>query len=342
MGQHDFLEKKFNLYDIYDFVIAVDDSANEVFRKEYGYFRVYENRSKIDIYVTASEQDEIFPTKPAGSVKGFLLPFDEKDNILRYNRGVNLNVLLNYLEALLWWSDKAFLHAGAVSKKGEAFVFMGGGNVGKTSLVLNLVRRGYKYLSDDWLILSEGKAYPFPKKIRVFDYNLKDNEIAKSVLGWKRFYWKGIFKLRDLCQKVAPHRYVRFAFENVKPTFNVDIQKLHPIAEIGSPTSISKIFYLERWDRNYCDTHRNVDPVYLAKKMAYVNMYERNYLFKEYCKYAFKFGIRSEKIESRLHHDIKILCENFKNAQLSRVIVPQDLDLTKKDLKIDLKLILEE
>jgi GTPase SAR1 family protein len=60
-------------------------------------------------------------------------------------------------------------------KNEEAFIFTGGGGVGKTSLVSNFLRRSYEYLGDDWILLGkQGIAYPFPKTVHVFDYNLKD------------------------------------------------------------------------------------------------------------------------------------------------------------------------
>jgi predicted ATPase len=103
-------------------------------------------------------------------------------------------------------------------KNEEAFIFTGGGGVGKTSLVSNFLRRSYEYLGDDWILLGkQGIAYPFPKTVHVFDYNLKDEEIARRVLGSKRYYHKALFRFFDVGEKVVPNRYVRFLFQRFRP-----------------------------------------------------------------------------------------------------------------------------
>ena len=185
------------IYDIHGFTFCVEGIANKMFLREYGWAKV-NVAPKISLYVKPYKGEENLPTKPAGSLKGMYIPFKENEYVLWYEEGVPLNVLISYCEALMYWPDKTILHAGGVTKEGEALLFVGGGNVGKTSSVLNLLREGYEYLSDDWIVIDKNKAYPLPKTLHIFDYNLKNKEVAKSVLGIKRFLYKPFFKLLEV------------------------------------------------------------------------------------------------------------------------------------------------
>ena len=321
-----------DLYDLYGCVLSVEGSVAEYFIKEYGILKRDMPVSKVDLYVKPVMHKEDLPTKLAGSVKGLYLPMKDDENILWYNEGVNSYVVMSYCEGLLYWGNKTLLHSGCVSKKGKAYVFTGSGNVGKTSIVLNLARKGFDYLSDDWLIVGNGNAYPFPKTIHIFDYNLKDKDVANKVLGVKRPLYSVIFTLLKIGKRFAPHRYIKFALQNLSPIFYMDIKKLHPEVKIGNISSISKVFYLERWKSNEFKVVGNIDPKNLARRMALINLYERNYFFKEYYSYAAKYDIKNINIESRFEHDIQVLYNTFKTTDVYKILIPDKANLSTSDL----------
>jgi hypothetical protein len=318
-------------YDTYGFRIAVEGAANSIFLKEYGWARTV-HAAEADLYVRPYSGRDSLPTKPAGSEKGLYIPFGENENTLWYENGVPLNVVLSYCEALMWWPKRTRLHAAAVARNGKAYVFTGAGNIGKTSTVLNLVSNGYAYLSDDWLIISQGKAYPFPKTIHIFDYNLKNKRIARSVLGLKRVYYLPYFKLLEFGRTTAPNRFLRFAFQELKPIFNVDLQKLNPQAKTAPPTRIAKIFYMERKAVKNIKKSNNITAEELASRMAYVNLYEWNFLLREYHRYAYIYGIKNKRIEDRFNHETAIMRGTFDSTEIKRLVIPEKLDLTKLDL----------
>lgn len=322
-------------YDIHDFIVAVEGPADKIFSKEYSHFKVHVTPRKIDLFVKIYEGNEDLPTRPAGSLKGMRIPFADDENTLWYEKGTALEVLLSYCEALMWWPNKVILHTGGVAKNGNALIFTGSGNVGKTSIVLNLLKEGYEYLSDDWIVIGEGKAYPLPKLVHIFDYNLKNKEIARSVLGLKRFFYKPFFELIEAGRKYSPHRYVRYALEFLKPTFCVDLQKINPNAKVASPAFISKIFYLERQDVKDIHVTDDIGADDLARRMAYVNLYEWDFFFREYYKYVSHYGITSKKIENKFNHDFSLMQGTFENAKRYRVTIPIKLDLTS--VKLDSK-----
>lgn len=65
------------------------------------------------------------------------------------------------------------LHGSAVAKDNKAFLFLGANQVGKTTIILNLIyRHNFKLLSDDFLIIKGNRLYAFPDKIRATPFTL--------------------------------------------------------------------------------------------------------------------------------------------------------------------------
>lgn len=321
----------YHRYDVYGFVIAVDGPAKDCFEKEYGRLRTNSTCIKsADLYVRPANKKEL-PTKPLGSNKGMYLPFREGENTLWYNPGVDPYSLLSYCEGLITWDDKAFLHASAVSKAGEAFLFAGGEFVGKTSMVISFLEGGYDFLGDDWVIIGAGKAFPFPKRLHIFDHDLKDKQVAKKVLNSKRFPFRLLFSLLHFADKITPHRYIRFAVQTLTPHFRIDIKELYPHSAVGSSSHVSKVFYLERCDNRVIELEE-VKLEELARRMSYVHLHERIQFLSECFKYAFRFDITNNRIERQFSHDMKIMSETFRAAKLFKLSVPYGTDLTTIDI----------
>jgi len=61
------------------------------------------------------------------------------------------------------------IHAGVVSSNGQGIILAADSGHGKTTLALELVRRGCKFLSDEMAALgrADGWIYPFPRSLRV-------------------------------------------------------------------------------------------------------------------------------------------------------------------------------
>jgi len=327
-----------SVYDVYGFVVTVEGPADEIYSKDYGYFKTSKTPEKVDLFVKVNVTQRSLPTRPYGFHGGIHIPFDEKEDTIWYDQEIlhtnRADLILYATEFLMWWPDKAWLHAGAVAKNGNAYIFTGEGGTGKTSAVLNLTKEGYDYLSDDWLIVGEGVAFPLPKRIHIFDYNLKDKEIAKQILGAKRFYYKPMVKLLEWGSRLSPHRHVRFIFDRLKERtmLSVELCKINPTAKVASPSPISKVFLLDRRNVNSIEIRRDITAKELARKMAYVYMYEWDGMYREYYRYVCHFGVKNRRIESKLRHNFKILFETFRKSELYRIVVPKEMDLTKIDL----------
>ena len=109
------------------------------------------------------------------------------------------------------------------------------------------MREDYNCLTDDWAIIERGKAFPMPKRIRIFDYNLKHKEIAKRVLGFKRLYYYPLCKLLEYGSRFSPHKIHKICFQKIteRTMLTVDIHRIYPEAKVSSPHLFRK-YLLER------------------------------------------------------------------------------------------------
>jgi len=83
---------------------------------------------------------------------------------------------------------RVFIHAGVVAWKGKAIVIPGDSMYGKTSLVVELVKHGALYYSDEYAVIDEsGFVHPFAKTLSVRgiidDY--RQVEVSAESLGGK-------------------------------------------------------------------------------------------------------------------------------------------------------------
>lgn len=83
---------------------------------------------------------------------------------------------------------KVFVHAGVVGWRGQAILIPGQSMSGKTSLVLEMVRAGATYYSDEYAVLDEqGRVHPFPKTLSIREQSLyKQTEYAVETFGGRR------------------------------------------------------------------------------------------------------------------------------------------------------------
>jgi len=109
------------------------------------------------------------------------------------------------------------LHGSAVEKYGKAYLFVGGNAMGKTTLALYLVSKfGFKFLSDDFLLIKNNKILSFVEKQRTLE------DVYKKI--------------------VAP--YLRTSFKAQTKIYN-KYHFLLPSAKLSKVAVISKIFFLE-------------------------------------------------------------------------------------------------
>ncbi len=93
------------------------------------------------------------------------------------------HVYENILHTILSRVRSHFLiHAGVVSLNGQGLILSGKGGHGKTTLVLELVRRGFRFLSDEMAALGrqDRLVHPFPRSLRIRPGTLELTGFAAS------------------------------------------------------------------------------------------------------------------------------------------------------------------
>lgn len=86
-------------------------------------------------------------------------------------------------------ANKGFsmLHAAGIGKNGMVYIFSGRSGAGKTLSLINFLRKGFDYYSDDSVILGKGEIYGF-----VIPLNLRFTYDVESLLGIKFSFKKRI------------------------------------------------------------------------------------------------------------------------------------------------------
>ncbi len=323
----------FDFYNIYNFKIAVFGPVRSSFEKEFSFFKTKSSKENPDLIIKPTER--ILPINVLrGAKESIGIPFEENNNEFLYTFNAPHEPIINYSESLMMWQDKTFIHASAVSKNNKSYIFTGESGIGKTNTVLNLIKNGFDYISDDWLIIGNNKAYPFPKTIHIFCYNLADKEIANAVLGHKVFFYKFICSLLTFVYKISPNRFLNILIDKYRPRFDRPFINIFPKANIGNPCYVEKIFFIEKKDIKKIEIKDNLNPQELATRMSYYNFYEKGSpLFREYSRYVQKSGFCNKKLDNRLKHDYNIMYGTFKNIKLKRVLLPIKINLLEEDLE---------
>ena len=320
-------------YDIYGFRLAVSGTAREGFQRAFRRFRTgdIDPEYEADLWIKeVDNNEEVLPFQRLGDDKGMLLPFGEENNVFLYQRGIPATFILNTAFPLISWSDKCLVHAGTVSKNNRSLMLPALSNVGKTSIVLNLLKKGYKFIAEDLAALStDGIAYPFEWGTLLPNYLVTDDElIARRILGRKyafRFGYKLYLNAWHYLNTHFPSRRVRWLLEtSFAPRYSANIEALFPGAKIDVSPPISHVFFLQKCNGAKV-LIRRTSAENTADRMAFVILtaiLEMNRILDEYYKHAARGGKRSKRIEERFSHDREIILAAIRNTQVFEVLIP--------------------
>ena len=149
--------------------------------------------------------------------------------------------IFDFIMELKFLTDKtkgaSFIHASSIEKGGKAILFVAAGGAGKTSVMLQILKReGWRYLSDDLSIIdSDGRVYFNPKYIQIYPYNVK-NDLELHTLLMKG---RGVFDKLNWF-----YRKLRYGESSVRR--RVDPRIFFGIEKVSSSASINKVVNLVR------------------------------------------------------------------------------------------------
>ncbi|KAB2836672.1 MAG: hypothetical protein F9K48_01225 [Candidatus Brocadia sp.] len=92
------------------------------------------------------------------------------------------------------------IHAGVVSRNGQGVILAADARHGKTTLVLELVRRGFRFLSDEMAALgrADRKVHPFPRSLRVRRGTLELTGFSEVAAGAPTWLGKYLLDIEEI------------------------------------------------------------------------------------------------------------------------------------------------
>jgi hypothetical protein len=200
------------------------------------------------------------------------------------------------------------IHASCVSKDNHGFLFSARSGGGKTTIALNLVENGFKFLGDNFSVLSNNEIMSFLSQLNIFTYNL--SPVIRRNFGFKN---KVILGLKELLYKVTSGYIKIFTTINpcdVFPDLIADKSKLDNIFLIIPKEE----FYIEKIGKDglvdYLVMNQKLDTLFF---LEYISEY--SYVFPD-SKLATHWKIYKENLNRNLPN----------NIPLYKVEVPQKYD----------------
>lgn len=137
------------------------------------------------------ENDSGKPVRTFGlrSVDG---SFEQYENGIRTNHGIWELPFFKYFNSMLRLTiaenavDRVFVHSGVVGWEGNAVLFPARSFKGKTTIVVELIKLGAEYFSDEYAVIDlDGYVHPFPRdlSIRGLNYEFDETEVPPSLIG---------------------------------------------------------------------------------------------------------------------------------------------------------------
>jgi hypothetical protein len=133
---------------------------NKYFVKD-NYFFVDDENWKVEI--TGLEKNS---TKVNFFGKKFL-------NMKYASLAVTDHIILPILQKKLAEKGYFFTHAAGVTKNNKGVLIVGHSHSFKTTITMCMIRKGYEFLGDDFILLKDKKIYSFPRFPSVFFYRTK-------------------------------------------------------------------------------------------------------------------------------------------------------------------------
>ncbi len=155
-----------------------------------------------------------------------------------YAKNFMYNIFDFIIELKLLVHNSSFIHASSFEKQGKAILFMAPGGVGKTSVILQTLKKGdWKYLADDFSIIDgEGLVYYNPKYIQIYPYNVKnDKKLFKMLMKGRGFVVDRVNWF---------YRKIRYGEKKVRR--RVDPKSFFGKEKVGSNAQINKVVSLVR------------------------------------------------------------------------------------------------
>ncbi len=120
------------------------------------------------------------------------------------------DILKPIIEYKLANKEFFLIHAGSVCTDSCAYIFAGRGGAGKTSLIMDFIRKdGFDFIGDERIIISKEKVLCFPMSLFAFDYavrhlNTEDYTHIDKVRLWRKLLINGYESNISITREAKP------------------------------------------------------------------------------------------------------------------------------------------
>ncbi len=209
--------------------------------------------------------------------------------------------------------DQTYLHASAVGHGSTATIFAAWGGIGKTSAMLQLVKRyGCQFLADDLAVIHrDGMVYRHPKRMQIYAYNLigmpqLDRALHDGRSSLDKLSWRFHLRLRG----------------TAKVRRRVAAEGLFDAEEIGSQAKVERVLWLTRTDSR-SSTMRDLSLDEFVHRAAWTLVDELNPFAKISAAVQATGSDLLPTVEALVGDTSEVLAEGFANLPLQLVSLPE-------------------
>ena len=219
-----------------------------------------------------------------------LRDLDSGEITITYERGVSPAFVFYVFEPILHLfllrKGLALVHGAAFARNGRGILLSSWGGTGKTTTVLWMAMKGgYTVLSDDWSLVSrKGALLRYPKRIRVYGYNLKEYPELSKISGPLFMHWYRVY--RWLYENM-PLRWGRIVLSKFEPRIPLRPEKISPAAAGIEAVPLELALLMKKKPGATDVSVENIKPEDYACAVVYTVRFERDYFFRKYYEYAY-------------------------------------------------------
>lgn len=352
----------FNIHDLFKFTVngSLNQTVEKRLNEEFGYFRTRKIESpELTLKFVKKLPKEKIPIFPNYGLNGktFYYYIHGSPITLSYDFSSPLEIMVedgvwiedlmtDVIEALIFLKllekGYTFLHSSAISRKNEAILFCAFPHVGKTNIILSFLLdnpRDYTFLSDEYTIISnKGRAYPYPRTIKIFDYNLDEfpelivrfpySSFKKQRLRIRHAFSKLTERLTSLNsnKKGFLGVYLLYAQELLQNIISTKVMVTPKDLNwnVANASKIKKLFlFLRNNKQSKTSIHEIIDKDGLSTMLAANVLWEKELLNWHYLAYLFAFPHRrNPHVENRFNIQKEIIFNALQHVDCYKVEIP--------------------
>ena len=297
-----------------------------------------------DVYISKDKNTLIkrIPAKIIGKKKDFVFKFydiiEKKPTKVITNcdnpNYLQHQIIENFMRYKAGFKNCALIHGACFGKGNNSHVFFALGGTGKTIATLNLVSKGYEFLSDDLAYISKnGFAYSYPRSLH---FNHKTHEALKPLLMRKRISKSKSAWIETLkfFSSITPENLKLFAQKilpfDLLPTLveHINIDEVIPDVKYRKKSKIKTVSMIIKTNGKDITVHDNIgygELAYRAALETHIELLSLGDMWKcfEYASLVQK----SNQIFDFYRREIEILKSAFKGKRCFIIEIPQHFSI---------------